>query len=101
MVQPVKRALNEKMTNVIALTPVEVQGRAPGRVVKICEVRAVLVEVVSFRPKMVVDHIETHCELLRVRRVNEFLQFLDTAVAVLHRERKYAVVSPIPPPGKL
>src|SRR5579871_2262989 len=69
--------------------------------VKVGEVRAILVEVISFRPEVIVDHIQTHGEAFGMRDIDEFLQISDAAVAVLKRERENAVISPVSPSGEL
>ena len=83
ILKPVQRALNEEMPDVIALSAVKIQRRAPGRAIEVGEIRAVVVEVISLRPEMVVDHIETHGEFLRVRGIHELVQDRRTLPYVL------------------
>src|SRR5579862_9056996 len=89
------------MTDVVALAPVKVQRRAPGRMVKVGEIRTILAKVISFRAKVVVDHIQTYGEFLGMRGVNEFMEICNAAIAVLKCERKNAVIPPVPTPGEL
>ena len=50
---------------------------------------------------MVVDHVEDHADALGVSGVDEASESVRTAVGVLDRPRKHAVVPPVPAAGEL
>src|SRR5215469_823826 len=80
---------------VIALGSIEVDRRAPGRVVTVREVRPKFGQVVSLGPKMVVDHIQHHGEPHSMAFIHQALQGYRSSIAGLRGKRIYAVVSPI------
>jgi hypothetical protein len=94
--QPVQRVLDEEFTHRGAVRPVEVDRRAPGGVVLLAEeIFRVGVQVVSFRPEVVVDHVQQHHQAARVGGLDQRFQFLRPAVAAIRREWQHAVVTPV------
>ena len=97
---PAQGISNEVAPHFTAVRPVEVDRLAPGGRVLARKVRAKVGQVVSFRPQMVVNHIEHNRQTAVVALVNKSFQSGRPAIAVLHRKRIYAIVSPISSAGK-
>ncbi len=85
----------------VAVVAVVVDGRAPVGPVALVEVVAEGGEVVAVGAEVVVNHVEEDGHPLAVARLDESLEPLGTAVAVLRGERVDAVVSPASHAGKL
>src|SRR4029077_10923760 len=73
----------------------KVQRRSPGRFVTVRKVRAILAQIISFGSEVVIDDVERYGEPARVRGIHEMLQIARSSVALLHRKRIHAVVTPI------
>ena len=99
--EPLRDALEEIGADVVRPRPVEVEGRSPGRLVALGEVRAEGAEDVADRPEVVVDHVEDHREAALVAGVDEALQPGRPPVGVLHREGEDPVVAPVARAGEL
>ena len=56
---------------------------------------------IAFRAKVVVDHVEDHGDAALVAGVDQRLEVVGRAVAVVRRELKHAVVAPAPRAGEL
>ena len=71
--QPLDGILDEEAHDFVALRPVEVEAQAPRSPVAVAEVWAKIAEIVSFRPQVVVDHVEHDGDLALVTGVDETL----------------------------
>ena len=61
LLQPVERVVDEEVAHGAAVLAVEVDRRAPRRVMTVGEeLRRVRVQLVAFRAEVVVDHVEQH-----------------------------------------
>ena len=69
--EPLDGILDEEAHDFVALRPVEVEAQAPGSPVAIAEIWAKITEIVSFRPQVVVDHVEHDGDLALVTGVDE------------------------------
>ena len=99
--QPVEGVLLEKPPDLVAEGAVEVHGGSPRSAVPVAEVGAEVGEVIPLRPEMVVNHVQDDGQAAQVACVDQALQPFRPPVALLHREREDAVVSPVSPPGEL
>ena len=101
-VQPVKRVVNEEITYDARAPPVEIDRRAPWRGMRrIEELRRIRGEIVSFRPEMVVDHVEEDHQPPRMRRRHQALEILRRTVGGIRREQQNPVISPVALAGKI
>ena len=80
---------------------VVVDGRAPGGPVVVGEVGAELAQVVALRAEVVVDDVEEDRQAVRVAGVDQPLQPVRPAVAVLGGVGEDAVVAPVAAAGEL
>ena len=80
---------------------IEVDGQSPRRLVAVGEVGPELGEVIAFGPEVVVNDIEKDRQPGRVAGIDQLLQTVRSAVAILRGVRKYAIVTPVPAAGKL
>ena len=69
--QPVERVVDEEPPHLVAVGPVEVERGAPGCPVAIGEVRAEVLEVVSFGAEVVVDDVDKQRQPVRVTGVHQ------------------------------
>ena len=69
--EPFDGILDEEAHDFVALRSVEVEAQAPRSPVAVAEVRAKIPEIVSFRPQVVVDHVEHDGDLALVTGVDE------------------------------
>src|SRR4029077_16891966 len=51
--------------------------------------------------QVVIDHVQRHADILLVASIHQSLQPRQTAIGILRAKRENAVVTPVPPPGKL
>jgi hypothetical protein len=98
---PVEGVLHEKSANLIAISPVEVDGRSPGCPVAICKVVSKIRKVVTLGPKVVEDYIEDNDELFLVAGIHQPFQALGSAIGVLHSKRVDAIITPVSGSRKL
>src|ERR1700733_6959630 len=80
VLQPIQCVFDEEPPYFVAVGTVVVDRLAPGSAIAIGKVRAKCTKVVAFRTKMVVDHVERHCETMSVRCVDQTLQRLRTTI---------------------
>src|SRR5436305_13373827 len=100
--QPIERVVDEEVPDRPAVNSVKVDGAAPGSVVAIGEkLRRVGVEIISLRPKVVIDHIQKDHHATRMSALNEFLEMLGTSVSAIRSEWVYTVVAPISSAGEI
>src|SRR5262245_32012501 len=78
-----------------------VDGTAPGCARGSEELRSVGSEVISFRPKMVVDDVEENHQAAFVRRIDQGLEIVWASVDAVRRIEQHAVVAPIATAGKI
>ncbi len=101
-VHPVARILDEERPHHVAVLAVEVDRRAPRRVVPVRDVvRTERHCIRAVRTEMVVDDVEEYGEAEPVRGVHEMTQVVRRAVAARRREQGHAVVAPVARPGKI
>jgi hypothetical protein len=98
---PVEGVADEVVPHLVAVRAVEVDRLPPRGPVAVGEVRSEAAEVVPLRPQVVVDDVEDHRQPPAVAGVDQLLQALRPAVAVLGGEGISAVIAPVPLPGKL
>src|SRR5258708_19311257 len=97
LLEPVERILDVEIAHRPRLLAVEIDGRAPRRVVALGEeLGPVDVEVVPLRAEMVVDDVEEHGEAARMAGIDEPLQILRPTVAAVRRAAPHPPIAPIP-----
>jgi hypothetical protein len=100
--QPVERVMDEKLAHLPAAGAIEIDRRAPWRVVVFRkEFPGVKVEIVPFRSEMIVDHIEQNHQAARVCRFNQRLEVLRAAVAAVGGIGQHAVITPVSGAGEI
>src|SRR5579864_2764212 len=94
--QPVKRVVNEKISDHATVGTVKVDRVSPWSAMAIGEkLRRISVQVVSFRTEVVVDHVEKNHQALGVSCLNEMLQVFGAAIRGVWRIRQNTVIAPI------
>ena len=101
LADPVPRVLDEMPADALAVGAVEVDGRAPGRLVAVRVVRAVLPQVVALGPEVVVDHVEHDAEAVAVGGIDQAPEAPRPAIGGLRCEEVGAVVAPVARAGEL
>src|SRR5215469_7274344 len=102
LAQPIKRILNEELPHHFASPTIEINSLAPWRVVMIREeFGSVEPQVIPFRSEVVVDNIKKYHQASMVGNLHEMFQIMRSTVLAIGRKRKNAVISPVPPPGKI
>ncbi len=101
LLEPLQAVLNEEFPHAVAACLVEVDRVPPGRVVMAREIRPETRQIVSFRPQMVVYHVENDGQAAFVASIDQALEPRGAPIAVLYRPQVNAVVSPVPPARKL
>src|SRR5581483_9638683 len=80
--QPVQRVVNEEIAHRPAAWAVEVDRFSPGRAMAIREkFRRIGTQIISFRPEVVIDHVQKDHKVLRMRSIYQMLQFFWPSVA--------------------
>ena len=70
--QPIKRVVNEKVSDCPALRPIKIDRLSPRGAVAVGEkLRRIQLKIISFGPKVVVDHVKKDHETLRVGRLQK------------------------------
>src|SRR5262245_43269993 len=98
---PVQGTLNEKLPYLIAVRTVEVEGCPPRGFVALRKIRAKIAQIVSFRAKVVVHHIQHHGQAALMTGIDQPFESLWPAVRSLRGKRIDAVVAPVSAAGKL
>ena len=93
---PKERIVNKEPPDFVAVRPVKIDGCTPRSVVSVGKVGPKILEIISFRPEMVVDHIQDNRQARLVTGIDQALERRRSPVRVLHREREDAVVGPTP-----
>src|SRR5258708_7988845 len=99
--QPHPGILKEVITHSIGPGVIEIERVSPASLVFVCEIGAKLTEVIAFRPKMIVDHIDDNSDTPGVCGIDEGMKTRDTAIGILYGERIHAIVTPVAFAGKL
>ena len=92
--QPVTRVVEQEPADRSAVGSVEVDGVTPWRLMSVGRVRTEPVQVVTARSEVVVHDIEQHADPSRVRRIDETLEPVRSAIGLVHRVEQHTVVSP-------
>src|SRR5436309_9463196 len=92
---PFKRVGDEEAPDFIAVSIVKVQRRTPWRFVALAEVRSELRQTIPFRTDVVVDHIQDRSQTSLMTDIDQRLEAAGTAVRILNRVGKYAVIAPV------
>ena len=58
-------------------------------------------QVIPFRPEMVVDDIQSHSQTTLMARIDKSFEAFRTTVRILDSERVYAVIAPVAIPREL
>ncbi len=98
VLQPMKRIADSKLPDlrraiVDCVTPRGLGGRE--------ERRRIAAEVISFRAKVIVDHIEKNHQPAQMGRINERLQILRASVTAVGGVPQHAVITPVSAAGKI
>ena len=102
LLEPVEGVMNEEFAHAAVVVAIEIDRRAPGCVMaRIEELRCVQRQVIAFRAKVVVDHIQDHHQAARVRGVDQCLEVLRAAVGRVWGIGQYAVIAPVAAAGKI
>src|ERR1700756_2257910 len=96
LLEPIEGILHKKSDYFVAVRSVEVDGLPPRRAISVGEIWAEVRQVIALRAEVVIDHVEHNRHFTLMTSVHESFQSLRPAVTVLHGERVYAVVAPIP-----
>ena len=100
--EPIQRVVNEELADRPTLHTVEIERRTPRRLaLRIEKLWRIQMQIIAFGSKVVVDDVEKHHELVRVRRVDQSLQIVTRPVACVRCERQHAVVTPVPAAGEI
>src|ERR1039457_6788348 len=99
--QPVQRIMNKVITNRPAVRAIEIDRWPPRSRVAIGEkLRYIEPEIISFWPKVVVNHIKEHHQIFGVRPLDETFQIFGTAITARWSIRQNTVISPTPLTGE-
>src|SRR6267142_6470175 len=98
---PVERVLNKITAHLVAPRTIEIDRLSPRRLISIGEIRAKLWEIISFRPEVVVNHVQNHREAASVAGVDEHFQICRAAVGILRGKWINTVVTPVSRAGEL
>ena len=101
LADPVLGVPHHELAHRRGMRPVEIDRVAPLVVVAVGEVvGAELAQVAAVRTEVVVDHVEDDAEPHAVRGVDEALERVGIAVAVVRREQGDAVIAPVEAAGE-
>ncbi len=93
--QPVQGVVDEEIAHHLAARRIEVDGRAPRRVVRrVEEGQRVGMQVVAVRPEVVVDHVQQRHQAAGVGLLHQRLERRRRTVGAVRGERQHAVVAP-------
>src|SRR5208282_5279201 len=92
---PRERIFNKEPPDFVAVRPIKIDGCTPGSAVSVGKVGPKIMEIISFRPEMVVNHIQNHRQATLMACVNQPFEPLRTSIRILHRERVNAIIAPI------
>ena len=98
---PVQRVGDKEGPDIVAVGTVKIDGISPGSTVPVGEVVSVIPQIIPFRPKVVIDHIEDHRQPMGVTGINQLSQIFRPPVPCMGGEEIDSVVSPVPVAGKL
>ena len=92
--QPHQRVVAEEAPHLVRTRVFKIHCAAPGRVVRIHNIRPEFSGVIPARPEVVVDHIEQHGQALAMRRIHKALQRVRSSVWLVNRVERHAVITP-------
>jgi hypothetical protein len=92
---PVKGISDDEFSDLITPWAVEIDRRSPGSFVAIRTIRPVIAAIISFRAKVVIDHIENHSQSLLVTFVDQPFQSPWPPIAVLRGVETGSIIPPI------
>src|SRR5579863_9313193 len=93
--EPVECVVDEEVAYRAAALTVEVDGGTPRGVMAVGEeLRRIEAEIVALGPEMVVDNVQHHRDATSMRRRDQRLQFVRSAIHGFGRERQNAVIAP-------
>src|SRR5256885_2891256 len=96
LLQPVQRIVNEKIAYGPAARAVKIDRLSPRGAMTIGEeLRRVKSQIIAFRPKVVVNHVQKHHQIFGMRRINQALQVFRTSITSRGSIWQNAVVSPV------
>jgi hypothetical protein len=98
---PVKGISDDEFSDLITPWTVEIDRRSPGSFVAIRTIRPVIAAIISFRAKVVIDHIENHSQSLLVTFVDQPFQSPWPPIAVLRGVETGSIIPPISLPREL
>ena len=98
--QPHQRVVDDEAAHLIALRPIEVERGTPAGAVPIGEIGAIMRQVVSVGPQVIVNHVEEYAEPRGVASAHERRQLARRAVRGKRSKEIHTVVAPSPSPGK-
>src|SRR5689334_15124382 len=73
---PIQGIVNDKATNVVTVWTVIINGGTPRRSISMGKVGTEILEIVAFRPHMVVDDVQDHGEAGLMACIDQFFQAL-------------------------
>src|SRR5262249_9792178 len=93
--------LNEKLSYLIAVRPVEVESGPPRGLVAIRKIRAKTAQIIAFRAKVVIHHIQHHSQAALMTGIDQPFEALRPAIRGLRSKRIDTVVTPVTAARKL
>lgn len=101
VVNPLPDTLEHPVAHRLGVIAVEIERWSPRGRIAIREVGTELVEVVALGAEMIENDVENHRDSPTVSRVDETLESLGSAIAVLGGKGVHAVITPAASAGKL
>ena len=102
LLDPVEGVVDHEFAHRAAVWPVEIDCRAPWRLVTIGEgLRRDRVDISAFRSEVVVDDVEQHHQPAGVGGFDQRLQVLGPAIGGIRSVGQHAVVAPVAAAGKI
>ncbi len=92
--QPHQGIVDEKTPDEFTALAIKVDSLAPRRIKQPMKIRGEFSEVVSFRPEMVVNHIQDDAQLALMACVDQLFESFRSAVAVVRRVQIDTVITP-------
>lgn len=96
MSQPHERVIRKKASNFVAVLVIEIYSGSPGSAIFLDEIWSEPIEVIAYRPEVVVNNIEQNREAFCMAGIYKGLEIVRRAVAVMRRIQIDAVVAPTP-----
>ena len=99
--QKIDSVLNKVAAHLVATRAIKVDGIAPGRVIAVGEIGAIVPQIIALGPQMVIDHIQDNGDARLVTGVDEAFEAKMTAIGILHGEGGHTVIAPVAFAGEL